>query len=564
MLKKPGRGIVRSILLLLICLPALLSARTAAPLLDTAQLAVLSESAGAPLSLDQVRGRFSAGQGREVSRTELTFGIGNAPTWLRIRIDNPSAELLVQRLTAGATWTDRLDVYHLDAAGHLQQWHTGDAIAGAPGMVPGVGFTFALQLSPGRNDVYLRAQTDDPMVLPLDLMPTGDAAASDGRIGIGYGFLYGFLLALVAYNILFFNGLRRVRYFYYSLYVGSFILTNIAYTGQGLSWLWTDSPAFQRYVILVLMVTYAVSGLAFASHFLQLARCMPRALRFIRAYQLLGPVAMLVAILMGSQLGAAWIAFVYFTGMTLAMLLLGVANARRVEEGGYFLVAAVAGMLGMLSTDLTVWGIIPFSQLSYHGAEIGVVIEAVVFALALAKQLRVREAARRRAEHLASHDPLTGLRNRRAFFEEANREWHRAMRNGHQLSVVMADMDHFKRINDRFGHGAGDQALLQLSGLVRQTMRSSDLVARWGGEEIVLLLPDADQAHAMDMAIRLREIIAATPLNISREEVMVTASFGVATLQGQEDIERLIDDADKALLKAKQGGRNTVRAFAGD
>lgn len=563
MLKKVDRTNVL-IGLLLWCLPLLACARPAAGLPGGEQWEYLAESAGQPLTLDQARRRFGTGEGEAVRRSALTLGIGHAPVWLHVRVDNRSGGPLTRRLTAGATWTDRLDVYQLDAEGRLRQWHSGDALAGVPGVVPGVGFTFALQLSAGSNDIFVRAETDDPMVLPLGLVAVGDAAASDARVGIGYGLLYGFLIALAAYNVLFYKGLRRVRYFYYSLYVGSFILTNIAYTGQGLSWLWPDSPAFQRYVILVLMVSYSVIGLSFATHFLDLARGMPRAHRWIRVYQVLGVLAMAVAVMLNSQLSAAWLAFVYFTGMALTMLLLGMANARRVDEGRYFLLAAVAGMLGMLSTDLTVWSVIPFTELSYHGAEIGVVIEAVVFALALARQLRVRERARLKAEHLASHDSLTGLRNRRAFFEEAGREWHRMKRDGLPLSVVMVDLDHFKRINDRFGHSAGDQALTQLSDLVRKTMRNSDLVARWGGEEIVLLLPDTDLPRAMYMAERLRAVIAATPLRIQDDEVFVTASLGVAACRGHQGIEELIDDADKVLLEAKQAGRNLVKACLAD
>lgn len=169
-------------------------------------------------------------------------------------------------------------------------------------------------------------------------------------------------------------------------------------------------------------------------------------------------------------------------------------------------------------------------------------------------------------QHLAITDTLTGLYNRRYFFERACQEFTRSRRYHHPLTLVMLDLDHFKSVNDTYGHLAGDLVLQTISRLVLQTVRKIDLVARFGGEEIILLLPETAPQAGERLAERLRQKIAATRIALNNHSISITASFGVcggkpanSNLEPQQAIERLIELADQALYQAKQGGRNQVR-----
>jgi two-component system, cell cycle response regulator len=160
----------------------------------------------------------------------------------------------------------------------------------------------------------------------------------------------------------------------------------------------------------------------------------------------------------------------------------------------------------------------------------------------------------------AKIDPLTGLPNRRALDERLAQEWARVLRHGGHLSVIMADIDHFKNVNDQFGHPAGDEVLRQVARLLVEGCRESDMPARYGGEEFVVVAPEATAGAAADFAERLRTSICARPLEVHGQAVEVTASFGVADHEGLDTPEEMIQAADQALYRAKNAGRNCVKA----
>lgn len=172
--------------------------------------------------------------------------------------------------------------------------------------------------------------------------------------------------------------------------------------------------------------------------------------------------------------------------------------------------------------------------------------------------LEINELLDTRSKELeikAKTDPLTGAFNRLGIEEAISlglQEW----RKYHKpLSLVMIDIDHFKQVNDLHGHDIGDQVLSNLSNIVQQHIRTQDLLARWGGEEFVLVCRDTDIESASVLADKLRELIAKQALH---ENINITASFGVATLKTNENLEQLFKAADTALYQAKAAGRNTV------
>lgn len=167
-----------------------------------------------------------------------------------------------------------------------------------------------------------------------------------------------------------------------------------------------------------------------------------------------------------------------------------------------------------------------------------------------------------RMEQLAITDTLTGLYNRRHFFTLAENEIERALRYQKQLAMIMIDIDHFKTVNDTFGHTAGDRVLQTITSLCSQTLRKIDIMGRYGGEEFTIILPETSLDHARAVAERLRQIIESAELTTSQGVVKITASLGLAMLDSTcNALESLLDCADKALYKAKQAGRNRVSVF---
>ena len=162
-------------------------------------------------------------------------------------------------------------------------------------------------------------------------------------------------------------------------------------------------------------------------------------------------------------------------------------------------------------------------------------------------------------ERQALVDGLTGLANRRAASDALHAEAARAERLETPLSVVLADLDEFKEVNDEHGHAVGDEVLRAFAEVLRETLRESDLAGRWGGEEFLLLLPGADEEGAAQLAERVRVALAARRIP-SVPGLRVTASFGVAEYAGETNTEQLVAAADGALYRAKRGGKGSGRA----
>jgi len=165
-------------------------------------------------------------------------------------------------------------------------------------------------------------------------------------------------------------------------------------------------------------------------------------------------------------------------------------------------------------------------------------------------------------QRLAVTDDLTGLKNRRGFFEVARRELERATRTGRPLSALMLDIDGFKRVNDTYGHAVGDEVLRHLAERCRRAVRDIDLVGRYGGEEFAVLLPETDLKTALEVAERVRSSIGDTPFDTEVGPLPIRVSIGLALLDddSEQTVESLLDRADTAMYLVKQAGGDDVRS----
>jgi diguanylate cyclase (GGDEF)-like protein len=170
-------------------------------------------------------------------------------------------------------------------------------------------------------------------------------------------------------------------------------------------------------------------------------------------------------------------------------------------------------------------------------------------------------AAQNRLELLATNDELTQVFNRRYAMDYLSKLFADMKRNRTNFVVVLADIDYFKSVNDRFGHPAGDEVLRRFSATIKQQLREVDLVARYGGEEFLIVLPKTKELEAKAIVQRLCELVADEVFDFDHQKINVTSSFGLASYQSGDTIEKLIERADLALYHAKKSGRNNVKSF---
>ena len=168
-------------------------------------------------------------------------------------------------------------------------------------------------------------------------------------------------------------------------------------------------------------------------------------------------------------------------------------------------------------------------------------------------------------KNIAIYDTLTGLHNRRYFEERLGVDTQKSFYSGSPLSLVMVDIDHFKKVNDTFGHTEGDQVLCKISSLLKNSVRKKDTVARYGGEEFILILPEASLESSFVIAERIRRLVENTSFEVGRAQVKITISMGISNFPSHraKSKEELVKMADQALYDAKREGRNKVCIFGG-
>lgn len=166
------------------------------------------------------------------------------------------------------------------------------------------------------------------------------------------------------------------------------------------------------------------------------------------------------------------------------------------------------------------------------------------------------EKMNRRLYEKASKDALTGLFNRRKMTDLIEYEYDRSLRTQQLFSIIITDIDHFKRVNDNFGHDCGDKVLKEIAGALNSLVRSQDRVARWGGEEFLLLLPDTDIEGALILAEKIRKKIAGTAYYCGEHQLLITLTFGASSFAENKTDKMVIKEADIALYEGKNSGRN--------
>jgi diguanylate cyclase len=223
-----------------------------------------------------------------------------------------------------------------------------------------------------------------------------------------------------------------------------------------------------------------------------------------------------------------------------------------------FFAATLAPGLARILPDITAGDIgASLDLMKFYLAN--VVYIALLFAVAALRQQYARTVTQAETmAQLAYTDAVTGMSNRMHLNGLLAKELERARRFKREFSVILFDLDHFKNVNDTHGHDAGDDVLRETARTVREHLRPSDELGRWGGDEFLILTPESDAASSRQLAERLRQVVAGHAAHASDP---ITASFGVATYREGEDAEGLVKLADEALYRAKRAGRNRVEAF---
>lgn len=546
------------------------------------------EDEGGALTVDQV---MAAPAARWQDHGGHTFNAGytGSAHWVRARL--PAWADGGRLLVINFPLLEEIQLFRRQAGGAV----TGPLLLGAAlpfgqRMGSSTSYVVPLDLADSEATVFVRVRTRSSMQVPLELW-TRDAFENHERgVTLFHGAYLGVVVAMLLYNILLYALIRERAYVWYIGWVVFMALLVITINGMAFQWLWPKLPWLSFAVVPVALSLAIACASRFFIRFLNERGASVRLFQFI----VLGCLAVAVASL-GLPFQVSVIA-----AIAMAMLMVGCAvciAAWRARQGlaaaSYFLMAFSFVIAGGVALALNKFGLVPRTFATEYAAELGSAIEVVVLSFAMIvrfnSQRRQREEAQqlllqteqqrtvelearvmeRTAElesandqllALSRVDALTGLYNRRFLDERLHEELRRANRLRSGLAVLLIDVDHFKQLNDSHGHQVGDLCLQALARQMSASVRAGDVVARFGGEEFVVLVPDINAAGALTLAEKLRQHLASTRIQAAGVALQVTVSIGVCWRQseGQLSAAPLVAAADKALYQAKQAGRNRV------
>lgn len=413
---------------------------------------------------------------------------------------------------------------------------------------------------PGVSTVYIKVMTQDPFIVPISIVDRETFLLDKAEASSYTGFIYGFLVSILLYNLFLYFSIKTRYYALYVLYVGSFILANMAYNGFTFKLFFADYPQLQNWAQSTTIFLFSICGLLFAQSFLNLKEHSPSLNRTTQLFILFFVVMMLLTAIAGYHyhvmfsIGLSVVFSFYVLGIAIYSLLIGNRSAK------FFLLGTMSSLIGTSITALTVMALVPYTDIGFKALDYGMVMDAILLSLALADRVRITNEEKAIAQREAKTDMLTGLLNRRAYYEICTAEIQLAHDYGTDLSVIMFDIDYFKNINDEYGHAAGDKVLQYLAVVLKHELRETDYVFRIGGEEFLILMPYTKIADAVLFASRIRAEVDDVQINVGENEVVFTVSGGVAEYKIEDGkyIHAIERRADEALYRAKWAGRNNI------
>jgi two-component system, sensor histidine kinase LadS len=421
--------------------------------------------------------------------------------------------------------------------------------------------TFLFRLPEGiSGTVYLRVQTSGTMLVPLT---PWSPAAFLGRMysqQLLFGLFWGIMAGLFFYNLFLLVSLRDSGFIWYLAFVLSFFLFQFSEDGFAFQYIWPRSPFLANAASPLFLAATLGAILAFTRSFLATSGNTP---------------VMNGLLITGMGLSCLFAVSVFvldhraviMTGtvmVILTALLVAAAAAhgmlRRFRPARWFAAAWVVLLVTSALADSEVSGLIGDYAASLYLVKAGAALELVLLSLALADRINAMKVERALLQELATVDEKTRVANFRALESALVQEIRRSLRYRRPVSLIMVDVDDFKRINDEHGHKAGDEVLRSTARALRENCRDVDVVARFGGDEFAVVLPETPLSRGIETAAKLRAIVAETPVRHNGVDIRVTISLGVASVPSHaRDRNGLVEAADKALYLAKETGKDRVR-----
>lgn len=531
----------------------------------------------------------------EAKQTSLIFGFTRSAYWLRLNIKNDTSFPVERIIDINSARLSEVSFFQLVPNATPISYITGTNYPFSSRPYANRVFVFPITIPANTEQtVYLRVKGIASLEIPARIWKPKAFNAYERNDYVGYSVYSGMALAMVIFNALVFALLRESMYLMYVFFVGCFAVTLAAQNGLANEFLWPNSPKWTVYSLATGYSLTLAALMMFTRRMLNTQAVIPRVDKIATGFGiafLLMPVTFLINY--GAFVPIAMLLNVAGSSLILGI---GIYCAWKRQRSAYFFVAAFLVIcLSSPINSLRVAGVLPTNFFTANCLQIGSAIEMILLAYALADRLytsrkekelaqaellhaqqqlvdnlqaserKLEDLVERRThelliknhelEHLSVTDQLTGIYNRLKLHHRLSDELERCKRYNTRFSLLMIDVDHFKSINDHYGHDSGDQVLKAIADTLVSNSRINDVAGRWGGEEFLMIMPETDIQGAKTLAEELRKAISELTFT---DNFNVTVSIGVTQATDADTIKTIFNRADKALYAAKNAGRNRI------
>lgn len=546
----------------------------------------------------------------------LSLGYGKSAYWFRVAVKNPTDEAIMPLMEIAYPVLDRIEVFINPESSSAEPLVLGDKLPFHARPIQHRNFVVPLTLAAGEQTwVYLRVETTSSMQVPLILWEQNNFLAAEQARSIFQGFYYGIILVMVLYNLFVFMAVKERSFLHYVGYITAMPLFLASLHGVAFQYLWPQATWWNDQAITVFLNLALVFGGTFSIRFINVS---PTNHPFLNRWAVGVVVAAAVLAFAGLMVPYKYLILptilLAFIACSTMLVLSIVRWVQQDPAARYYTFAWVFMLFGGMVLALSKFTVLPRNLLTENATQVGSALGVILLSIALADRLErekkrvfetqqrlIREERKARMaqekslqvqreantqleervqqrtqdlEHLneqllelSATDALTRLKNRGHFDRIFQSAVVRAYRYEEPLSLLVLDIDHFKKFNDTYGHLVGDDCLKMVSQCIQKFItRSQDLAARYGGEEFVVLLPDTPMNGALRVAERIRMEIEKTAFPVSGDVLHLTVSVGVCSLSPTkaDATKDIFKWADQALYEAKGQGRNRVVAWNTD
>ncbi|MEZ9596696.1 diguanylate cyclase [Shewanella sp. 10N.261.52.F9] len=540
--------------------------------------------------------------------------------WIKFNIAQTAKQPRQQILSLANPHLDFIELYHVKNAEKVESLRLGDLLPFTERAIVSANFLYSFTSNQGdEHHFYLKIENSGAANIPLSLWSSDAYYQNAEQQSVFYGFQLGILAAIGLFSLFIAITSHSYSYSYFSAYVLSITLFVATLHGLAFRFIWPSFPIVQQYALPALLSLSMMFAFLFSEKVMLFKYHNQMMLRLCRICAALSALILIIGLFLSYTAALRITIYAVMIASIMLMYMSATQALKGFKLAKLFALGWVGMMLGALLSGALYLDLIEWDMHAKTPFLLGLSVEVLFMAALLAirynderlAKLKIQQEALEQAKKAKEHkdkalrlearsseqlsqkvqertlelevalrelndanqklteqakiDSLTGVKNRSSFDKRIIAEGRISRRQQTPMAVLMLDLDHFKSINDSFGHLAGDQALRIVAKILKQNLkRPTDLVSRFGGEEFAIILPNTDQVGAQQVAETIRKAISEQPIVWGEESFPLTVSIGVNSeiITSEEHTTLLLEQADKALYQAKNEGRNRTKLYS--